>query len=345
MPTNNRIFWAVSSLHIAECGTSSFTVVHGAQSVGITTRFNLEQVYELGQLELYEQFEATPDVEVTMEKSLDGYPLIYHLMTKGALSATIAGRSNKRGTVGLAIFSDSQDSASGTPVARTVLSGMYVSQVSYTLPTQGSCTESITAVGNNKIWSQSFSFTSMNNDDVPYAIAGSGGVQQREDVIFGACDTSVSQPSACVLPVTDIPGLTSSGTNELQSNGAYGAHIQSIRVSANLGRDQLFELGKRGPYYRYVNYPVQVTCDIETTSVAGDNITADENSTTNTSDRRIWLRLREGTKIDLGSRNKLNSVTYGGANAGQQGSSATATYSYQNFNSMTITHPQDPSGL
>jgi hypothetical protein len=38
--------------------------------------------------------------------------------------------------------------------------------------------------------------------------------------------------------------------------------IQRVNVSTNLGRETMFELGRRGPYHRYVNYPVEVTADI-----------------------------------------------------------------------------------
>ena len=54
---------------------------HGVQSVGITTTFNLEQVFELGQLAIYENVEGTPDVEVTMSKVLDGYIPLFCLAT------------------------------------------------------------------------------------------------------------------------------------------------------------------------------------------------------------------------------------------------------------------------
>jgi hypothetical protein len=47
-------------------------VARGAQSVGMTTTFNFEQVFELGQLEIYEFIEAEPEIEVTVEKVLDG---------------------------------------------------------------------------------------------------------------------------------------------------------------------------------------------------------------------------------------------------------------------------------
>lgn len=341
---NKRVFFAVESLSVAECGTTSFTLAHGVQSVGITTRFNLENVFELGQLESYDSVEAIPEIEATMEKVLDGYPLLYHLMTKNSLSASLAGRSNKRGTIGLAIFDDAQDSASGTPVARCMLSGCYTQNLTYTFPVQGQCTESVTAVGNDKTWGTSFSVTAMNNNDSPLAGTASGMTQQRQDVLFGACDTSVAQPAACVLP-TDIPNISASGTNNLQSDGTYAAHIQSIRVATNLGREQLFELGKRGPYHRYVNFPIQVTTTIEYMNQSGDNIAADSSSDSNMGNQRIWLRTKEGTRIDLGSKNKLNSSTIGGANAAQNGGNSTITLEYLNFNKMDVYHPADPSGL
>ncbi len=344
MPSNYRIYYAVQSIHFAECGSNTFYVGYGVQSIGINTRFNLEQVFEMGQLEIYEQNEAIPDVELTVEKVLDGEPLLYHLATRNALSASLAGRSNKRCTVGLAIFGDSQDSASGTPVARCVMSGMYVNSINFTFPTQGPCTESLTLVGNNKVWNNNFSFTSMNNNHSPRAAGISGGVQQRQDVIFGTCDTSVAQPSACVLPQI-IPGISASGTNNLQADGSYTAHIQSIRVSTSLGRDQLFELGKRGPYYRYAQFPTQVTTSIEVTSSAGDNVTCAEESESNLSDYKIWIRTKDGTRLDLGSKNKLSSVSYGGANAQANGGNATATYEFQNFNYLTPYSVTDPAGL
>lgn len=338
--TNNRLIWASQSVHVAECGTTSYTAIHGLQSMGTTTRFNLEQVYQMGQLELYEQYEAVPDVEVTMEKVLDGYPLIYHLVTKNATSGTLVGRSARRATIGVALFGDTQDSASGTPVARNVMSGMYLSALSYTFPTQGNCTESVTMVGNNRVWDDAFTFQEFTNDDVPLAVTGSGGVQQRQDVLFGPSDTTV--PSATLLP-TDIPGITASGTNEEEAGGAFAARVQSIRVSANLGRDQLFQLGKRSPYYRYVNFPVSVTTEIELISSAGDNISAIEDSESNVSNHKIVIITREGTKIDLGSSNKLASSTNGGANAGQQGSNASITLSYTTFNSCHVSHKNDPT--
>ena len=85
---NDRIFYACQAVSIQPLTSPNASVgymVHGLQSVGVTTNFNLEQAFELGQIEIYENIEGTPDVEITLEKVLDGYPLVYHLATVGGL--------------------------------------------------------------------------------------------------------------------------------------------------------------------------------------------------------------------------------------------------------------------
>lgn len=328
---NKRIYYAVQAVAFSACGENVFTNVKGAQSCGVDTKFNLEQVFELGQISIYENIENIPDISITVEKVLDGTPLIYHLATKGSTSASLAGRSNVKSTVGLSIFSDQQDSASGTPLSQCTMSGVYPSTLNYTFQVNGNCTESVTLVGNNKVWNNTFTPTAFTNTDTP---PGSGGVQRREDVMFGSGQS--------VLPA-DIPGITGQGYN-IMTGEDYGAHIQSIRVSTNLGRDQLFELGRRGPYHRYVTFPVEVKTDIEVNSLQGDNITALEDGN-NLTDRQITIKMREGANFNMGSKNKLASVTFAGGNAGQNGGIATDTYSYSNFNDLTVTAPHDPSGL
>lgn len=335
MSANKRLYFAVKQAGLSPCGEESFTSIKGLQSIGVNTQFNLEQVFEIGQLSLYENIENIPDVEATLEKVLDGYPPIYLLATEGAASASVSGRSNVRSTLGLSVYSDVQDSASGTPLAQCQMSGVYVSSVSYQFNVQGNSTESVTLVGNNKTWSDSFAASAFDNNDEPLAIAGSGGVNRREDVLFGS--------AGCILP-GDIPGISASGTNELTNAGTeYNAHIQSIRVSTNLGREQLFELGRRGPYHRYVNFPIEVTCEFEILSTEGDGVEAFEEDEGNLADHQITIKTREGLVLNLGARNKLSSVNYGGGDAGQQGSNDTATFSYSNFNDLSVYHPQDPT--
>lgn len=350
MSTNNRIFWAVQAAGLAPLGSQSFTPIHGLQSVGITTSFNLEQVFEIGQIAIYENIENIPDVEVTLEKVLDGYPLIYHLATRGYSADTLSGRQNQRSILALSIFGDVQDSASGVPVAEVQMSGLYPSSLTYTFPVEGNCTESVTLVGNNKVWdtTPSFAFEGsiFDNTDEPLALtSGTGGVQRRENVEFLTNEVSLDANSqvaagdATILP-PDIPGISSSGTNFPNADGTHPAHVQTITVSVDLGREELFELGRRGPYHRFVNFPTEVTCDIEVLSSAGDQVDALEESESNLTDRSIRIATDDGTFINLGTKNKLSSVTYGGADAG--GGNATATFSYSEFNILVVTHPQDP---
>lgn len=344
MTTNRRVYFAVQSVSVAQNGTTSYTAIHGLQSCNVETRFNVERIYEMGQSETYEAIEALPDLTVTIEKVLDGYPPIYTLVTKGATSASISGRANARSSVGLSIYPDTSDSASGTAVSQVIMSGMYVQSFTYNFPVQGNCTEQVVLVGNNKTWASSYTSPAFDNTDEPLADATlSGGVQQRQDVIMGDGDTSPDQPTVSIWP-THIPGITSSGTNPQQSDGSYSAHIQNVRVSANLGREQLFELGRRGPYYRYVQFPVDVTTDIELTSSQGDNVDALEESEQNTGNYRIFIRTREGTRVKLGTRNRLNSVTMGGAEAQQGGSNQSITLQYIG-STCEIYHPQDPMGF
>jgi hypothetical protein len=341
MSNNNRIYWAIQAVSIAPFGSTAFdtaaNVVHGLQTMGITTTFNLEQVFEIGQLAIYENIEDIPDIEVTMEKVIDGYPLIYHLATQGHSSDTLAGRSTARSNVMMAIYGDTEDAASGVPQTEVMMSGMYVSSLSYTCPVDGNCTESVTLVGNNKEWRSGvtmwFDGSSELFDGTDSPLSPSG-VARRENVVFG----SVLDGSVTLLP-SEVEGISSSGTND-KTDGVFSAHVQNITVSADLGRDNLNELGRRGPYFRYVNFPVEVTTEIEVTSAEGDQTNALEDAVANVTDQTIIIVIDDSTKINCGTKNKLASITYGGGDAG--GGNATSTYTYTGFNDMTVTHNQDP---
>ena len=71
-----RIFYATQAVKVGD------TIIKGLQSVGLDTTFNLEQAFELGQLSLYENIEGIPDISMTLQKVLDGTPLLWHTATK-----------------------------------------------------------------------------------------------------------------------------------------------------------------------------------------------------------------------------------------------------------------------
>jgi len=340
--TNKRTYYAVQRVGIAPLGSASYTSLRGVQTCGMTTTFNLVQAFEMGQLAIYENIEGIPDVEVSVEKVLDGYAPIYTLATQQGTSATLAGRSNARCSLALAIYSDTETVASGTPVANVELSGLYLSSLNYAIRQDSNATETVTMVGNNKVWkvgAVTFGDSPFaNNDDAP---TGSG-VQRRQHVKMGAGGTKFPK---------EIPGIDVSGHNVADADGSLPAHIQSFTARTNLGRDQLFELGRRGPYHRFVRFPTEVTTEFGITASAGDGVSMTEEgiygssvncgNPYNLSNQAIVLKFCEGLVLDLGSKNKLASVGVTGGDAG--GGNVEVTYTYTNFNDFAVYHPADPN--
>lgn len=369
MPTisNKRLFYASKQIGLKADGDTGAPVeIHGAQSAAISTNFNLEQVFELGQISIFSNIENIPDVQVTLQKVLDGYPLIYHRATIAATSPTLAGRSTAKSIFVMSLFSDTADSANGTPGAEVECSGMFVSSLSYAFPVDGNFTEDVTLVGNSKVWKKdpkyasaptTFSFNGAftTNADAPI---GSGGVNRRKQFIFTPADGSpldindmVADSDCSILP-PEVWGISDSGVNEKTNGQDYDAHIQSVTCSVDLGRDPINELGRFAPYTRTAQFPVQVTCEITAIATSGDMISATEDGIIdggggvctnggNLRNRTIRIATCEGTRIYLGVKNKLASVNQSGGDAG--GGNETVSYTFNNFNDFTVLHSGDPN--
>lgn len=383
---NKRVFYATQGVAVGDIGATDVkdpytsrggavstlegyvAVVHGLQSMGVTTNFNLEQIFELGQLSLYENREEIPEIEVTFERLMDGYPLLYHLGTVDATNPTLSGRANARADVRAAIGFDTEDAiqtgGTNSGVAELYCSGMYVSSISYSLSTDGSFTESATFVGNDKQWYvndseanllvgangaiNSVFDTTVFGSDSPIGLSDS--VLARENVVIGSAGLTLGgTPFRTVVPsfiegaTAGAIGIEGAGGTGLDSNCSYipengTLYLSSLSCSIDLGRESINQLGKRAPYYRYVNFPVDVTVDLETTAVGGDNINASEEAS-NLSDHSIQIVCDDSTVLCFGNKNKVTSVTYGGGDAG--GGNATVAYSMTNSNDFVILHSGD----
>lgn len=295
---NNRVFYASHGVKIGS------TTVQGAQSVGITTNFNLEQAFQLGQLELYDNIIVDPEVEVTVSKVLDGQDTIYKLATGGG---TLVSNANDVCTIVVAVGDDT--AATLTNTAGVTCTGMYISSLTYTFPVDGNFTEEVTFVGNSK------------------TISG-----------------TVTAPSVTGSPVLRRQHfLQSSSTLPSEVSGK---NITSITISAELGRESLYKLGQYAPYHRFVNFPLEVTCEFEVTPTGVDGVACDPASVTCTGGnlpdtQAIAIVLCDGDsagqqyKFDLGSKNRLQSVSYAGGDTG--GGNVTTTYSYSTYNDLNIT--------
>jgi hypothetical protein len=347
----NRIFYAIQALGIEAAatdegleGAAAITWMKGVQSVGITTNFNLEQVFELGQLAIFENIENVPEIEVTAEKVIDGNALLY-LTACPSGSQNIVAATNNKASIYLAIYPDTQTSASGTnQVGFVWCSGMRPSNVAYTFPVEGNSTESVTFVGNDKLWVPPVgSITNIggagiagnaNFPDInatasyhgPQGVAAnsaSGTVFRRQHFAAPTGTTYASAYNGSYLP-TDVINAVGAGK------------VQNISVTADIGRENIFELGRYRPYTKFATFPIATSTEIEVVSLSGDRVSAsgDGRSLINQPIQLFFDNGQRTLKIDLGNRNKLTSVNYTGGDTG--GGNATTTYSYQGFNYFVV---------
>ena len=328
----NRIFYAVQQVAIGTTA-GTYRVLKGVQSVSMTTTFNLEQAFELGQLEIYENIEGVPSVEMTINRLLDGTALAYVLAAGSYSNADdINLASTNEFTARLGIWDEASDSfANGNPVNQVTISGAFISNVSYTLGVDGNFTEELGITATDKAWYNDCDAAAAWADDYTAgAFAGNndspdfaGGVQRREYFDTGSI----------------IPSIIPEGRNRLQS----------VSISADFGREDLFELGSKGPFAKVATFPLEVTCSIEVLSSGGDLVSAaaegcatgltscDVNN--NLTDETIIIKTCDGTQIDLGTKNKLSSVSYGGGDAG--GGNVTTTFDFVTYNKLSVSGTGD----
>jgi|TARA_R100000149_G_C5858459_1_gene125042 hypothetical protein len=332
----NRIFYAVQQVSIGPDALGQYQVVKGVQSVSMTTTFNLEQAFELGQLEIYENIEGVPNIEMTVNRLLDGNPLLYVLASATQNSDAYSRAddinlaSSNESVLKLGIWDEASYSNAQNGVAPTnevSISGAVMSSVSYTFGVDGNFTEEVSFTATDKAWGNTSCTTAAGwADDLQNGVfAGTdipkfaGGVQRRQYF-----DTTGST----------IPSVIPEGSSRLQS----------VSVSADFGREDLFELGSKGPFAKVATFPLEVTCSIEVLSSGGDKVNAMAESCSsagsscssagNLTDQQIVIKTCDGTVVDLGQKNKLQSVSYGGGDAG--GGNVTTTFDFVTFNKLSV---------
>lgn len=341
----NRIFYASQVAFatpwplVADDGANYTEPLYGIQSIGINTNFNLEQSFELGQLEIYDNAEGVAEVEVTIERVLDGFVPLYSILTRNSASeyyqefkveearSKLLNRSTKRTNLTLGIYDDNVN-PTGNPDYMLYMSGMYINNISYNFPSDGPFTESVTLVGNFKEWGGTEKGSKYPGGEVTVPINLSNGL-------------SLTYLNSGVMRRQNLVKNDDRNTSYFNSVLPIDEGIQSISISVDLGREDLLELGSKGPFYRAPNFPVEVTCDIEVLTKTGDLVDIEESAVTNLTNEQIRIALAYDPAheivpqytFDLGDQNKLSSITYGGGDAG--GGNATVTFSYTNFNYFT----------
>lgn len=365
-----RVFFGSTSLAVrpttyaqtpnASPSLGSWYAPRGVQSVGFSTSVAFEPLFQLGQTELYGRTESqSPEVEATVSKAFDGNQPLYVTMMGGGSAV-----NNKQPTelslnhceLELGIYSENVPYASGSPESSVYCSGMYISNVSYTFPIDGTATEEITLVGDTRKWTNSPNVSNFAN--IPNA--GSG-----------------EAPAPYQRWTLNVDGST-------LPSGVQDKPIQSVSVSMGIGREAIQELGTRGKYCRYATYPFEVTTDFEVIAagkinnrgaspgnVTSDDVTdegydfvndiglacfsatkydltpgVDPASVDNGEidvgyrDQEITLIFCGETTSDnltlaLGDKCRLTSQSYSGGDTG--GDNVTLSYSFQSYNEFKMT--------
>lgn len=310
--TNKRLFYATYGLGLAPTGASpTFVGVSGVQSIGLNTTFKLDPIFQLGELDIFDQLEDIPNVELTIEQVIGDFSLACVLATPGHQAATtlINRFSNTQCTAAIGYYPDTASVASGNGKEELVtMSGMYVSSISFDFPVEGTAKHSCTLVGNHKEWGSSLSVF----PNAGFGVAPPVEILRRQNM------TSVTLPS-------DLP-----------DTGISDNKLQSIKISSDFGRQEIFQLGQKAPYCRYMEFPTEVTCAIEMMELRGDFVTANPTGDTS-ANRSISFSWSKGLTLDLGTQNRLLSVTSQGGDTG--GGNRMTTYNYRNYNTLTITDP------
>jgi hypothetical protein len=313
---NKRVFYASQGVAVAQSGVTSPTTVTGAQSVTMNTNFNLEQVFQLGQLAIYDNVVGDPSVEVSISKSLDGNPTIYNLACgSGSLIATSSNVSKVEFCVGSDTVNKVGDNLTSIP--KITCDPIYLQSLSYNFAVDGDFSEEVTFVGLSKT-------------------IGTGTVTTPGD---GNAERQT------VLRRQNFNQSTSTLPSQVT-----GKNIQSISISADLGRESMYKLGKFKEFHRYVNFPLEISLDIEVIADGLDTIGVDvpdaSCSGLNLPKEDCTLQFcdSEGSgtyTFTLGDAT-LTSVAFGGGDTG--GGNANLTFSYVVYNSFTVASSASHAG-
>lgn len=304
---SNRIFYASQSIAVATGGAGPGTVVQGATSVSLATSFSLDKMYQLGHISVYDQIVNAPEVEVTVAKNLDGNDTIYKLATGGG---SLVSTSAGAPTLTLAIGNDTDSAVTNAPTI--VMTGCFLKSVKYDMQVEGAFTEECSFVGSSKV-------------------VGTGG---------GA-------PSTSGAKVLSRRNFTISGGSSALPSEVSGKNLQSVSISADLGREAMYKLGQFTPFFRAVQFPLEITCEIAVLATADDGVMLNQSVMNGCiasgvpSGQQITIAVCEPSGgaekyiFNLGNKCNLQSVNYSGGDTG--GGNVTITYSYTTANTLNIT--------
>lgn len=297
----NRVYFAGSAVVI---GT---TTVQGAQSMGLTINYTLEQAFQLGRLSLVDNIITNGEATFSATKNLDGNA------TMLSLFAGNAGGSNDVGTLAAAtqnitLHSNSSDAdTAASSGITTTLSGAYLSSVGYNFPSDGWCTEEISFVSSNKG--------------------------------YGTATTSAPASTTKSVAYRHHVSVFFDGNEDTTKN------YTNVSVNTDISREDMFKLGNLQPYYKYANFPFEVTVEMTVANTTVDqtqvNLDALPGCAPQAQGSTIKIDVCDvnGSSADakysvVVSGAVLSAVSQDGGDTG--GGNASTTYTYTSYNELLV---------
>ena len=317
---NNRIFYASHAVALA-CNAGNLRTLQGGQSISMSTNYNLDSIFQLGRLAVYDNVSTDPEVTVTVTKALDGYPLIFSLATKaigGSISQSIIGASNAITSLVIGVGADTDpvvdDAAAGyTSIS---LSGLFFESLTYTFGSEGPFTEEVSFKGSNKLIGGTI-------DGPLQSSPNAGSLMRRQNI---------------KLSTSKFPA-------EVNASG-----ISNITISTSVNREKLFTMGSYAARTRTVTFPIEITTTFD---MVAKNISQSLATTFSAQTMQgecagpSGLRGKQHIRIelcnasglveytfDLGSGNTLQNHGYSGGDA--SGGNVTETFEYLSYNELII---------
>jgi len=306
---NNRVYYAIQDLAInGPSGVGAPTNVeydriNGAQSVSVSTNYNTEPVYQLGQGDAYSYLSELGDVECTISRVIDGWPCIYGMAMGN--NKTLTEAANYKSGIRMTVYDESTNNATSS----YVMMPCYVGNVTFNFPVEETFTEEITFIGN----------------DGKYI---TGGVANTAG--FKGTSRLMGRRNTIDMDASDFPGY---GSNA----------VQSISISFDLGREAAYGLGAMAPYTRYINFPVEITTEIVQNAkdtIGGGSVDSSVGPCADfagAGGHTIKVALCDGSVFDAGTNNIIQSSNYSGGEAG--GGNATVTSTYISYSYFKYTFP------
>ena len=342
---SNRVFYAVQRAVLCRAtsaGANDVTTAAGypgvfsslIQSVGISTSLDYEQLFELGRLQIFNNIEGIPSVEITVERALavndSAITDIDACYAEGTLwnlaggSVTAAG--GKRFNLMMEISADDVLSRENF----VTCTGLYMNNYSLNFNLEGASTESATFVGNHIDWDGTSA--ELTTAGVDISVFEAFGTKHKIAPFSGDSDVTgaddANQGGAAIITrqhFTSAVGISLS-------------RLQSATFSVSMDREDLLQLGGKTPFFKAANFPVETTLEVEYLATKDSN-GVDLNQAKLDLGCDVGEATSSTTAIKVGDRTfnfgsmNWTGTNYSGGDAG--GGNATIAYNYQGYNFHT----------